>query len=188
MVISRNGADHLILSKQGTRLVAVMGADAEGSRIVVGVDGSPESIQALKWAAALAPTLDAGITAIAAWHLETTFSAYAATEWDPEADAKQVLMDALAEAFGGHLPEGLRGECCRGQSAQVLIEQGKEARLLIVGSRGRGGFAGLLLGSVSQACVEHATCPVLVVHRGTTAPGPSALAWTKEPGESAHPD
>lgn len=140
------------------------------SRIVVGVDGSPESVQALKWAASLAPTLGAVIVAVTAWHFETVVGPYAAAEWDPEADALKVMNDAVVEAFGEEPPEGLRTLRRRGNPAEVLIDAGRNARMIIVGSRGHGGFAGLLLGSVSQACVEHASCPVLVVHRGSVAP------------------
>ncbi len=114
--------------------------------------------------------LDAIIVAVTAWHFETSWGTYAPSEWNPEADAQQILKDALAEAFGDHMPEGLAGHCFQGQPAQVLIEQSKSAIMLVVGSRGHGGFAGLLLGSVSSACAEHATCPVLVVHAATTAP------------------
>lgn len=153
------------------------------SRIVVGVDGSPESVQALKWAAALAPALGAVIVAVTAWHFETVVSSYAAAEWDPEADAVEVMTDAVSEAFGEEPPEGLRTLCLRGNPAQALIEAGRNARMIIVGSRGRGGFAGLLLGSVSQACVQHASCPVLVVHRGSAAPGTSDDVSGKVAGE-----
>ncbi|MDD0857766.1 universal stress protein [Arthrobacter alpinus] len=61
-------------------------------------------------------------------------------------------------------PEGFSGVCVRGTPARVLMEHSKSAQMLIVGSRGHGGFAGMLLGSVSSACAEHAGCPVLVVH------------------------
>ncbi|MFJ6416055.1 universal stress protein [Paeniglutamicibacter sp. NPDC091659] len=125
---------------------------------------------ALKWAAKLAPSLDAVIRAVTAWHFETSWGAYALPGWNPETDARQILADALAEAFGERMPEGLVGRCCQGQAAQVLIEQGKSAVMLVVGSRGHGGFAGLLLGSVSSACAEHSSCPVLVVHSATTVP------------------
>ncbi|MGA7205207.1 MAG: universal stress protein [Specibacter sp.] len=161
-------------------------AASSESRIVVGVDGSPESVLALRWAAALAPTLGAQITAVTAWHFETVVGPYAATEWDPEADATDALTDALAEAFGDEPPKGLRSQCRRGNPAQVLIDAGRTARMIIVGSRGHGGFAGLLLGSVSQACVEHATCAVLVVHRGTSAPVAAAAAPGQETGEPVH--
>lgn len=136
----------------------------EGSRIVVGVDGSPESILALKWAGKLAEGLDATITAVTAWHMETVFGSYIVPDWDPHEDACQTLSDAVQDAFGDKLPEGFSGVCVRGRPAQILMEYGKSARMLIVGSRGHGGFAGMLLGSVSSACAEHASCPVLVIH------------------------
>jgi nucleotide-binding universal stress UspA family protein len=160
-----------------------------GSRIVVGVDGSPQSILALRWAQTLAPTLGAAITAVTAWHLETIVVPYAIDDWDPEADAQQLLADAVAEAFGEHMPEGFTALCQRGQPAQVLIEQSKSAGMLIVGSRGHGGFAGMLLGSVSSACAEHASCPVLVVHSAQTASSPPSTRDTdvedvREPADS----
>ncbi|SEE34348.1 Nucleotide-binding universal stress protein, UspA family [Arthrobacter alpinus] len=136
----------------------------EGSRIVVGVDGSPESVLGLKWAQTLAHALDATITAVTAWHMETVFGSYIVPDWDPDEGARQILKDAVQEAFGGNQPEGFRGVCIRGTPAKVLMEQSKSAQMLIVGSRGHGGFAGMLLGSVSSACAEHAGCPVLVVH------------------------
>ncbi len=136
----------------------------EGSHIVVGVDGSPESVLALKWAQTLATALDATITAVTAWHFETSFGPYSPSEWNPDTDAQQTLKDALTQAFGDQLPPGLKGRTCRGRPAQVLIDEGKSAKMLILGSRGHGGFAGMLLGSVSSACAEHASCPVLVVH------------------------
>ncbi len=135
-----------------------------GSRIVVGVDGSPESVLALKWAQTLAHALDATITAVTAWHMETVFGSYIVPDWDPDEGARQILKDAVEEAFGGRPPEGFSGVCVRGTPAKVLMEHSKSAQMLIVGSRGHGGFAGMLLGSVSSACAEHAGCPVLVVH------------------------
>lgn len=136
----------------------------EASRIVVGVDGSPESVLALKWAQTLAHALDATITAVTAWHMETVFGSYIVPDWDPDEGARQILKDAVQEAFGGNPPEGFSGVCIRGTPAKVLMEHSKSAQMLIVGSRGHGGFAGMLLGSVSSACAEHAGCPVLVVH------------------------
>jgi len=136
----------------------------KAARIVVGVDGSPESVQALQWAQTLAIALEATITAVTAWHFDTSFGPYSPSEWNPDADAQNILKDALTQAFGDQLPPGLKGQTFQGRPAQVLIDEGKSARMLIVGSRGHGGFAGMLLGSVSSACAEHASCPVLVVH------------------------
>jgi len=161
----------------------------ESPRIVVGVDGSPQSILALGWAQTLAPTLGAAITAVTAWHFESIVVPYAIDDWDPEADAQQTLADAVVEAFGGQMPENFTAICQRGQPAQVLLEQSKTARMLIVGSRGHGGFAGMLLGSVSSACAEHASCPVLVVHSAPTALSPTSTRDTdvedvREPADS----
>ncbi|MEV8181003.1 universal stress protein [Specibacter sp. NPDC078692] len=132
--------------------------------IVVGVDGSPESILALRWAKTLASTLGCTIMAISAWHLETVYGPYPVTDWDGESEAQRVLDEALNQAFEGDSPAGLVAEVRRGRPVPVLLNLAQSAQMLIVGSRGHGGFAGMLLGSVSSACAAHARCPVLVVH------------------------
>lgn len=134
----------------------------KGMPIVVGVDGSPQSVLALKWAKKLAGPLNATIRAVSAWQVDVMYGTYVA--YDGRSEAEDVLAQALAAAFGDERPDGLLATCRRGQSAQVLIEEAKSAQMLILGSRGHGGFAGMLLGSVSSACAAHATCPVLVVH------------------------
>ena len=135
-----------------------------GLPIVVGVDGSPQSVLALKWAKKLAGPLGATIKAVSAWHVEVMYGPYAGSDWDGSSIAQEVQAQALVDAFGDDPPEGLVAECHRGQSAQVLIDEAKSAQMLILGSRGHGGIAGMLLGSVSSSCAAHATCPVLVVH------------------------
>ena len=140
-----------------------------GSRIVVGVDGSPESVLALKWAQTMARAFNATITAVTAWHMDTVFGSYIVPDWDPDEDAQKILKDAAQEAFGDNAPDRFSAECVRARPAQVLMEYSKSAQMLIVGSRGHGGFAGMLLGSVSSACAEHASCPVLVVHSSKEA-------------------
>lgn len=135
--------------------------------IVVGVDGSPLSIEALKWAARLEPTVGGPITAIAAWHIPASSAGYVqypGIDWNPEEDAESVLKSALKEAYGDQLPEGLTATTVEGRPAQVLVRVSRDASMLLVGSRGLGGFTGLLLGSVSRACAEHAACPVMVLH------------------------
>ncbi len=98
--------------------------------------------------------------------------AVAPMNWNPEEDAQRVLDDTVAQAYGTDPPPSLKLTVQVGGAARVLLEASTDARMLVVGSRGHGGFVGLLLGSVSGACAEHAHCPVLVVH-GTTPPPPS---------------
>lgn len=145
--------------------------------IVVGVDGSEASKHALRWAQFIARTTSSSVEVVAAWQPYVASGAmgygYAAVpdEWAGEAAANKYVADTVDEAFGAHRPAGLQLFTRQGGTAHVLLEASKDARMLVVGSRGHGGFAGLLLGSVSSACAQHATCPVLVVH-GTTPPPP----------------
>ena len=94
---------------------------------------------------------------------------YVTDAWDPIADATKCLTDSVDEVFGAERPVGLRMLVREGLPAKVLLDESKGAIMLIVGSRGHGGFSGLLLGSVSATCAEHAKCPVLVVHGGRPA-------------------
>ncbi|WP_430297105.1 universal stress protein [Sinomonas sp. B1-1] len=145
--------------------------------IVVGVDGSSLSIEALRWAARMEPTVGGPITAVSAWHVPTSgaaFAGYPGIDWNPEQDAAGVLDAALGEAFGPTRPEGLIAKAIEGRPSQVLVEESDDAGMLVVGSRGLGGLMGTLLGSVSRACAEHAKCPVLVLHGEETAAPPSA--------------
>jgi nucleotide-binding universal stress UspA family protein len=105
----------------------------------------------------LAPTSRAIIISVAACHYETVGIPHAATDRNPDADAQQVLADAPGQAFGDGLPSGLRSICVPGQPAQALLELGDAVQLIVVGSRGHDGFAGLLSGSVSSACAGYAT-------------------------------
>lgn len=142
-------------------------------RIVVGVDGSPESALALSWAARIARTERAGIDVVAAWEFPvnlgwTTLPA----DFSPKREMRRAAMAALDEAFGAGLPPDLRVVTHEGNAANVLIERSATALMIIVGSRGHGALMGLLRGSVSARVAEHAKCPVLVVH---TPPIPDAL-------------
>lgn len=153
-------------------------AEPVRDRIVVGVDGSESCKHALGWARFLARATGATIEAVVAWE---PFTAYGATgsgwvvmpvDWNPSQEAEKALVATIDEVFGEHRPPDLIITVREGNPAKVLLEASENARMLIVGSRGHGGFAGLLLGSVSRACTEHAVCPVLVLH-GTTPPPPS---------------
>lgn len=140
---------------------------SDGDRILVGVDGSAASIEALRYAAYLADALGAPVHAVAAWGYPALADYYDVGVWSPEQDAATILQAALEAAFGDRPPENLSSGVIPGPPARALIDESRRASMLVVGSRGRGGFAGLLLGSVSQACAAHAHCPVLVMHPST---------------------
>ena len=137
-------------------------ATATTRRIVVGVDGSDESADALRWALAEARLAQSAVVAVAAWHWPATAVGLPLTELDLAAgarDAAQQTVDTVRQDDDApvelHVAEGM--------AAPVLLAAARDADLLVVGSRGHGAFSGLLLGSVSQHCVSHATCPVVVV-------------------------
>src|SRR5262245_1198765 len=140
-------------------------SDTTKARIVVGVDGSPASKKALRWAARLAATEGAYLEAVIAWDLPHTYgwTAYPG-DWDVEAMARTTLQETLDDVFGADRPTGLQTLAREGGAARVLLARSEGALMAVVGSRGHGGFTGLLLGSVSTAVAEHAHCPVLVVH------------------------
>lgn len=134
-----------------------------GKPVVVGVDASEPSVAALRYAARLAVALQKPLEAITAWSYPPLASADSIQAWSPEEDAEQNLDAALTRAFGEFLPPSLSRRVVAGPPALTLIARSEDAEMLVVGNRGVGGFAGLLLGSVSAACVSHARCPVLVV-------------------------
>jgi nucleotide-binding universal stress UspA family protein len=140
-------------------------AGAIEHRIVVGVDGSSYSERALHWAAFLGESLGARVEAVAAWdYPAATGWAPPPADWSPEDDMKKVVQDTIHKVFGAHPPAGMTADVREGGAAKVLLEASEGAGMLVVGSRGHGGFVGLLLGSVSANVAEHAKCPVLIVH------------------------
>ena len=92
------------------------------------------------------------------------FGGFPAGDWSPETDANDILNQVTTQVFKDEVPSWFRGEVYQGPAPQVLIEASEGAEMLIVGSRGHGGFAGLLLGSVSSNVAEYAKCPVLIYH------------------------
>ncbi|GGC89123.1 universal stress protein [Tersicoccus solisilvae] len=133
-------------------------------RILVGVDGSASSIDALRQAVELARKFDAPVEAITAWVYPPLVSYRPVAGWSPEGDARDIQATAIDQAFGVDVPRDFTAQVLHGPAAGVLIEESRRARMLVLGSRGHGGFAGMLLGSVSSACAEHAHCPVLIMH------------------------
>lgn len=143
-------------------------------RIVVGVDGSPEAEHALRWAAYEARSQAATLEVVLAYDAhggQGVVGSQLGTGADAGVKARVAANEQLADALTKvrDVTEGIPVEkvTVEGGAAATLLERAQDADLLVVGSRGRGGFAGLLLGSVSQQVVGHATCPVAVI------PGPS---------------
>lgn len=143
--------------------------------IVVGVDGSDSAQEALRFAVQEARLRGAGVRAVMGVYLITT--AYGGMSgWGPggtgldptelEENARAAL-DRAVDALGEQGDVEVERVVDFGQPAQVLVDEARGADLLVVGSRGHGGFAGLLLGSVSHQCSMHASCPVVIVHAGT---------------------
>ncbi|MCD5348247.1 universal stress protein [Agromyces sp. S2-1-8] len=139
-------------------------------RILVGVDGSASSVEALRYAARIADAFGAPLEVLTTWTFPPIAGAYVIDGWSPEEDARSAQDAAIEEAFDGEPPAGLRRAVLAGPAARTLIEESRRAGMLVLGSRGHGGFAGLLLGSVSATCAEHARCPVLVVRSGGDRP------------------
>ena len=137
-----------------------------GGRIVVGVDGSESSMDALRWALDEAKLRDAELIALHAFTVpalagEVPFGGSPlAVDW--ESDAHHVLGRAVEDVTSDSgFP--VQKRLVQKPAAQALIRASQNADLLVVGSRGHGGFSGLLLGSVSQHCANHSSCPTVIV-------------------------
>jgi nucleotide-binding universal stress UspA family protein len=139
--------------------------DPQG-RIVVGVDGSDASLDALRWALRQAQLTNSELAAVSSWYYPSQIAEFVADDIDWGARARSLLDEALASVDA----EGdvtVTRTTAQGHPAQVLCDASKDADLLVVGSRGHGGFAGMMLGSVSVHVSAHADCPVVVVrHHG----------------------
>jgi nucleotide-binding universal stress UspA family protein len=136
------------------------------SRIVVGVDGSDNSIDALRWALDEAQRRHATLQAVAAWQFPYTGIGFAPSIGPAglEDGAAAILEQALRLACPDDAARPpIEQLVVQDTPAHALVEAAKGADLLVVGSRGRGGFKGLLLGSVSTQVVHHAPCPIVVV-------------------------
>jgi nucleotide-binding universal stress UspA family protein len=131
-------------------------------RIVVGVDGSDHGNAALRWAVDEAKAHAAEIVAVFAWQLPLIGIPGA---FDRE-ELEKLCMNFLEETVAAVIPAPqvpITKLVAHGDVSASLIEAAKNADMLVLGSRGRGGFAGLKLGSVSSECVQHAACPVAII-------------------------
>jgi nucleotide-binding universal stress UspA family protein len=158
-------------------------------RIVVGVDGSPSSEEALRWALAQSALSGQPVHAVISWEFPLGYGAAPLGDFDWAANSAAVLAEAVQHVLGEVRADGPAGQVAqhvgRGHPARVLLEEAAGAVLLVVGSRGHGGFTGMLLGSVSQHVVAHAPCPVVVVHGPRADSQPADAAQAGPPRSSA---
>jgi nucleotide-binding universal stress UspA family protein len=134
--------------------------------IVVGVDGSEASVRALRWAIEEARLRGAAVRAVHAWsypRVSTYHEAARAIEAPFAEEAEAVLGRVVQEAAEGESDVEVQQVTVEGPAAAALVEASSDASLLVVGSRGLGGFSGLLLGSVSHQVASHASCAVVIV-------------------------
>ena len=143
-----------------------VGGGSGGGRIVVGIDGSDASLDALAWAARQAELTGGTLVALTTWEWPNSlgWAVPIPDNFDPAIDAERGLETAVAGVRAEHPAVAMETRVAEGHPAPVLVEASRGADLLVVGSRGRGAFAGMLLGSVSEHSVNRAHGPV-VVHR-----------------------
>ena len=141
---------------------------APSKRIVVGVDGSPASVDALRWATRQAELTQCSVQALITWQVPNQFGNDFYGDRFDWADLAQRTLETALEEAGDGTPFTGDPVVLQGHPARSLVDVSHDAELLVVGSRGHGGFVGLLLGSVSEYVVAHANCPVLVIHHRKT--------------------
>lgn len=140
------------------------------SRIVVGIDGSDESVAALRWAIAEASLRKTGILALHCWVYPTSvgFPTMMLTDVGMiQKSSEALLADVIAQASAGSPATAptvpIESVVTEGSAAQALVDASEGAEMVVVGARGHGGFMGLLIGSVASQVVHHAKCPVVVI-------------------------
>ena len=138
---------------------------SDGKRIVVGIDGSPDARRALEWAVNHAGPADT-IDIVHTWHQPLmAFEAGIVIDSDLSSESAAAVVERelhLLQSEHHHLP-AITTRAIKGHPGQALLDAAKEADLLVVGTRGHGGFAGLLLGSTSTYLAHHTPCPLVIV-------------------------
>ncbi|HET9898905.1 MAG TPA: universal stress protein [Streptosporangiaceae bacterium] len=144
-------------------------ASGRSRRIVVGVDGSPSSVSALRWAISEAELCGDTVEAVAVWEYPLSASEFG---WEPgiadklrrvRASAEEALARAVSDARPPRSAAGIQQRVVEGYAPKVLVAESAEADLLVVGSRGHGTLSDVLLGSVSQHCAHHSRCPLVII-------------------------
>ena len=148
-------------------VAVVTSVDTEGG-ILVGDDGSPASREAVRWAARLAGRLGTTLHVVRSWAISSAPRPASATGGyvPPLTDFEQAVRERLeADVASLGLPEGtdLRLHVLHGPAGRRLVEASAHAEMLVVGTRGAGGFLGLRMGSTADQVMRHAQCPVVVV-------------------------
>jgi nucleotide-binding universal stress UspA family protein len=157
-------------------LVAPKGETMQGNitpPIVVGIDGSTGSVEALRWAAAEARLRGASLRAVLAWEYPYAYGGLSGVYVVPTEQIEKDSATTLEAIISQAIPDASAAKAVErvivpGHPSSQLIEQSKDAALLVVGARGHGGFIGLLVGSTSDQVVKHAECPVVVIHERPT--------------------
>jgi nucleotide-binding universal stress UspA family protein len=143
-------------------MVIANGGTTLGGRIVVGVDGSPASAQALSWALNQGALTGAAVEALNAWQAPQVPGGLISTMGvDLSTSSREILRNAV-EAVGAS-PESVTERTVQGHPVKVLVDASDGADLLVVGNRGHGGFTGMLLGSVCGQVLAYAHCPTVIV-------------------------
>lgn len=131
-------------------------------KVVVGVDGSPHGNAALRWALDHAERLDGSVTAVLVWQIPMLGMPGAFDRSELEEMAKRMLIDTVSAIVPKPVVP-LWTVVAEGDPTEILIHASADAELLVLGSRGRSPFKGLLLGSVTQGCAASTHCPVVIV-------------------------
>lgn len=150
---------------EGANMASRGSGPSAGMRVVVGVDASEESKEALRWAKRYAELTGAVLEVVHAWHVaeEHAWLQSLPPPAGPTDVARESLKKVAEDVVGPGPSFQVSTAVIEGHAARVLTDAAKGAVLLVVGSTGFGGFDGLLLGSVSQQCAAHAPCSVVIV-------------------------
>jgi nucleotide-binding universal stress UspA family protein len=133
-------------------------------KVVVGVDGSPHSAAAMRWALSEAAEHDGQVMAVLAWQMPFVSIPGAYDRAELEQTYKSYLLQTISEVAPAP-PVPLFSVVAEGEPVDALIEAAKDADLLVLGIKGHSRYAGLMLGSVSAACAANAPCPVVLLRR-----------------------
>jgi nucleotide-binding universal stress UspA family protein len=144
--------------------------------VVAGIDGSDASVAAARWAARQASITGSRLEVVSAWQgpgswgISWGTAIPIPTDWDPVADTQSMVDEVIGSLVPDFPTVTIESRVAEGHPAEVLVEASRHADLLVVGSRGHGEFAGMLIGSVSQHCAAHAKCSVVIVREREDRP------------------